>query len=93
MVKVTPFLFNSRVLIDKEDEEIIRHISKRVNLARKVLRYKKKKGLPLFDCKREKKIKDKMLKFAVSSRLKLNRKTVGKIVDFLLKISKEGFNQ
>ncbi len=92
MVKATPFLLNSRVLIDEEDEEIVRHISKRVNLARKVLKYKKKRGLPLFDRKRERKIKDGMLKFAASCRLKLDRKTVGKIVNFLLKISKEGFN-
>ncbi|MFH1780448.1 MAG: chorismate mutase [Candidatus Nealsonbacteria bacterium] len=84
MIKNTPisqltekeksFLFKSRDLIDQENEEIIRHISKRIGLARGVMRYKKKKGLPIFDGEREKKIRSGMVKFAVSSQLKLDKK-------------------
>lgn len=84
-IKDVPF-FNTRVLIDINDKEILRCISYRMNLVRNIFQHKKKRSMPIFDYKREKEIRSKLLKFSNSQKFNLNAQEINDTIDFLLRI-------
>jgi ubiquinone/menaquinone biosynthesis C-methylase UbiE/chorismate mutase len=82
-------LHNFRILIDYLDEDILKLLSKRVNLVKIISEYKKKRGLPFSDYKREIEIKNELSYFSNLEKLGFDEKEVKNIVNFLLKTSKK----
>jgi len=82
-------LHNFRILIDYLDKDILKLLSQRVNLVKNISEYKKKRGLPFSDYKREKEIKDNLFYFSKLEKLVFDGKEVEGIVNFLLKTSKK----
>lgn len=86
-------LINLRFLIDEIDKSILSSISRRAVLVRKILQYKKKMGIPFYDCKRERKVEEKLIQFSNSEKFNFKKETIKEITEFLLKISKKESQQ
>lgn len=75
-----------RQQIDGIDKEIIKLLSKRMKLAVKLGKFKKKEGLPVLDKKREEEMLKKLQKQA--KKLGLDPKSVSKLYKEILKESR-----
>jgi len=81
-------LLNLRTLIDECDKKILSVFFDRINLVKKIKKYKKRTGLPLIDDRREYEIYKKLLKFSRKHKLNFSNKKIKKMTSFILKISR-----
>ena len=80
-------LEQSRVAIDKIDEELIYLIEKRTSLARDIASSKMALGIPIEDKKREDFIQDKIKK--ISKQKKIDENFIKKIMKILMDLNKK----
>lgn len=80
-------LQESRVAIDKIDEELIYLIEKRTSLARDIVSAKLALGIPIEDKKREDYIQDKIKK--ISKQKKIDGDFINKIMKILMDLNKK----
>ena len=69
MKKIDKSLTSPRDEIDSIDKEIIILLKKRIEIAKKVIEYKKKQNLPLEDLNREKEIIEKLATYKIQKEL------------------------
>ncbi len=80
-------LQESRVAIDKIDEELIYLIEKRTSLAKDIVSAKMALGIPIEDKKREDFIQDKIKK--ISKQKEIDGDFINKIMKILMELSKK----